>query len=1187
MRIRRLQIQGFKSFADRTLLELDDGITVVVGPNGCGKSNIVDAIRWALGEQSAKRLRGEKMEELLFNGTAERPAEGYAEVTLTFVREDGSLPLEDGDSPLSKFTEIEVTRRLHRSGESEYLLNRVSSRLKDIRELFLDTGVGSRAYSIVEQGHISEIVMAKPEERRVFIEEAAAIGMYKWRRLAAERKLEAAALNLTRIQDILSEIQRQMRSLNRQAKKAERYQRLKHELKEIELSLVKEDFDRLQQKIEDQRRRLSEGRAQLQTLEAQLREKERFLAECRAKQSNFQKRVQANQDFLLQIQGEIHQFEQEASYHLKEIERLCQFEEENRGLLKETVREIEQCKKETERLQIKLENRVEEVNERRQLLEKLESQVHHLENEVEESEKRLQELSGSRFELLTQVSKARNQLTALESELENLEQRRSDAQRERAKIEEERNGVDSELQGKREEYEMALAHRKEGEEKVRLESEKEGELKATLERLTQEFQREAEEKVRCHSRLQSLKELEAASYEEGVRALLKERAQGMETSVKGVVAEAMEVPKEYELAVEAALGDRLQNMIVESTSEGVAAVRYLKSRGLGRGTFIPLDLKSFEEEALSREEREEVITPLIDVVKVREGFHPILHYLLGDVVVVKDLSVAHELWKRNGHRHILVTLEGDRVEPCGVVSGGKRAGMQTGILGRKREIRELEQDLIRADRECRRIQTEMGRVSHDLQQVQNRLKDWMASSTQGIIDMKSLEQRQEQLSREKMKLDEKIETIDLRLQQIAEAKLRIENERRRGQEGLDRLLKQGEEIDQERMHIQQKSDRLRPQVDRARLEFTEERVRIAAEEERAESIRKELSLMIQKEHELEERKREIERKIEHCQNETRRLNEERSRTLRACEAKRIAKEERQKILAAYQEEHSSIEVRVQKTEDSIRKARGENDRIKAEIHQIEIDIVDSESKRDRMIESMQQKHQTRIDEWRFPSEEDRLPRAERERRLADLEEELARIGEVSLGALEEYGELERREAFLSKQKSDLDTSIQSLREAIRKIDRTTRQRFRETFEAIDQQFRTLFPKLFRGGRAQLILTNPNDTSETGVDIFVQPPGKKLQNIQLLSGGEKALSAIALIFSIFLVKPSPFCLLDEVDAPLDDVNIRRFTELVQELSSKTQFLIITHNKKTMEMANTLYGVTMQPPGVSRLLTVNLV
>jgi chromosome segregation protein len=1045
--------------------------------------------------------------------------------------------------------------------------------------------IAGRAYSIVEQGHISAIITAKPEDLRVYFEEAAAIGKFKWRRQEAEKKLEAAGQNLLRVQDILSEIQRQMRALDRQARKAERYKKLKGEQKETDLSLVKENFEELKGRLQACHRELSEVKGALQKFDVGLREKEAFLAQLRSRQGDFQKTIQSRQNFLFELHGEIQRLDQECAFLEKEIERFERVEKEDRGILANLEREIEQCKEGVERLQKELNDRVGKNDERRQGVRILEQELRETEVRFKEGEERLQHLSEGRFEVLAEQARCRNAQALLEKGLGELSQRRAGSEEERQRVLLEKDRVNADLQNSEKKHAEALARCKEQGDQIRSLGEAEEGLNAKLQRVSQQLETKTQSKLEWGSRLKSLRELEVgyASYEDGVRTLMKERAQGGENVVRGIVADALEVPKQYELAVEAALGNRLQNMIVESEEQGVAAVEYLKSRGAGRGTFIPVQLKGGESPEYAKEERAEVIAPLMEVVQAREEFAPVVQFLLRDAVVVKDLAVAHQLWKRNGHRQVLVTLEGDLVDSYGVVTGG-RSEATSGILVRRREIRELEEELIQVSRDCQRLETDKQNLARELDQIREKLRQGVTTSTQGTIHLRGLEQEIEQFRREFQRLSEQLETLHFNLQKIVAEEKENKDQLEEIQRSLAQATEQEGSLHAEAQSIKQSLEELWPHVEAIQKKLTEKKVELASEEERTESLRKEFSLQVQKEHELLNRRSDFESRVQSYQKERERAHREREEKVGISELKKGEKEQKHREFAQLQQEFTQIDSSIRELEEEIRAARQQRDGDKEKVHRCELEIVDLESKRDRMIETMQQKYQTDLESYEIPNPETLSPRLEREQRLAELEQKLGELGEVSLGALEEYGELQRREEFLSKQKADLDQSILSLREAIRKMERTTRERFYETYQAVNEQFKLLFPKLFRGGRAELVLTNPDNYAETGVDIIVQPPGKKLQNIQLLSGGEKALSALSLIFSFFLVKPSPFCLLDEVDAPLDDANIGRFTDMVREMTSRTQFLIITHNKKTMEIANTLYGVTMQRPGISTRLSV---
>ncbi|MBI2068184.1 MAG: AAA family ATPase [Deltaproteobacteria bacterium] len=979
MQIKKLEMVGFKSFVDPTIIDFDSPLIGIVGPNGCGKSNIVDAIRWVMGEMSAKSLRGRGMEDVIFNGSQTRPPINMAEVSLTFSTEDGIAP-----APYTEFSEITITRRLFRDGESEYLINKIPCRLRDIINLFLGTGVGHRAYSVIEQGRIDFAINAKPEDRRLLIEEAAGVSKFKARKEAAVRKMEATRQNLARLKDILVEVQRQIGSLDRQVKKAEKYRQLKEEVKSLDLKLASLRY-----------REANTEKGELESL----------LSDWNRRELESQTRISA-----------LDASQESARLQLLEKDR-------------ELNRRQEALFEATSRLKLL------QAKEEFQLREK----------------KRLEEEKASSTQILQEGEKIRQEVGRIAQQLEIL---RSDSSSVHHEMEELRARIASGKERK-EVLEKELAIRRE---------------EISLKR----------------SRFKSLVDLERnfEGYQEGVRNILRAKREGSTSSgVLGVVADYVDSPQEYEMAVSAALGEKLQYVIVKSHEEGLEAVSFLKSQASGRSTFIALDIREKEENPFPYQESG-VIGPLLDLVKLKADTLKVGQYLLGDVILVQNLDKAIDLWRSNGHHKTLVTLEGEVVDPFGVVSGGSAGLPGKMLLEKKREIREL--------------RIEVARLEEEISLKEDSVSQFEGTLSELSLDLEDLNRRKHEEDIKKISLDKEGEHLTKELKRLQE----VEEALRRAEEKINRLQEEKESEQAERAVLQGKVEALTLSADQIRKEHQAISRTLEEEEARTRTLRKEYDL-----------------------------------------------------------------------------ARSHTGDLRVTLSRLEGDLR-------HMGEQIFEKYNTSLTEVAFGEEAVPIDRSLEEKNLSELKARLEKLGDVNLGAIPEYEALRERQEFLGRQTEDLEQSLLALEKAIQKINQMTRKRFEETFVLVNEKFKALFPRLFRGGSAELRLTESEDGASQGMDLFVQPPGKKLSHIGLLSGGEKAMSAVAFIFSIFLVKPSPFCILDEVDAPLDDTNVERFHKLLSEILPRSQFILITHNRRTMEQCHRLYGVTMEEAGISKIVSVRL-
>ena len=1184
MKIKRLTIFGFKSFVDRTTLTFPAGTSAIVGPNGCGKSNIVDAIRWVLGEQNPRHLRGRLMEDVIFSGSDTRKPLGMAEVVLTLSNEEGRAPAR-----YANFPEIEVSRRLYRSGESEYYINRVPSRLRDIVDLFTDTGIGTKAYSIIEQGQVGWLVNARPEERRVLFEEAAGINRFKQKKEAALRRLEATRENLTRVSDIISEVKRQLNSLNRQAKKAERYRSLREELKEIDLYLASGELERLNSEMAEKSRELEEAGKREIELTTDIDVKEGLLQEARLERLKEDEEFGALRERGLELERTIQQGERSIELarlrveELKREEKRLSFEIEELGRRRvDAEREIDDLRRWTAGLESS-------IAQEHRALEESEAGLQKLLKTLGEKEELLRALRAESMNTMAAVSDIKHSIQSCLREEETLRMKEAKARKEREEALREAREKTAPLSGLREKIGGITKRR--GEIEARIIG-----LRQEIERLEREatLKKQAlvelqEAHAKGSSRLSALEEMEKnfEYLKDGARAImLKGRGKG----VHGLIADVIEANPGYEKAVETVLGERLQYVIVESHKEGVEAIEFLKTHCSGRGTFIPMrdtrQLDLYEQDDRGAFKNRNGARALIEEVSVKEGYGSIVSFLIGDVLLVEDLEKAVSLWRENGITKTLVTPDGEMIDPHGIITGGFSNGVDGGILQKRGEIKRLRSEVA--------ARGEMiGALKGELRTIEDHLEEKRAGFEGIKEDLHSLDIERVNLDGElKMREDDikrlegvaagletEIGDTEKRFKELREKKAALSMER----EALEEVLKEKEskigDISREMKALDEERVRSSHLV-------TEKKVALARMREKLSALRSRLGekerLVEDLVESVEARKREIER----GRIEVRRKNEE----LKELEAKiegllaerdRVRAEEVSKgeRISAVDERITALEADVKNLKAGLSGLLESRGSIAVALREIELHI-------EHLKERVRENYDVDIEAHEPGQALKEMDARQLDEKRTELREKIASLGEVNLAALEEYTELEGRYDFLLSQQEDLNRAIASLLSAISRINRTTRERFEHTFMEINEKFKEVFPGLFSGGRAELRLTDDRDILDSGIEIVAQPPGKRLQTLGLLSGGEKALTATALIFSIFLIKPSPFCLLDEVDAPLDDANIDRFNAFVKELSRTSQFILITHNKRTMEMADTLYGITMEEPGVSKVVSVEL-
>lgn len=1174
MRIKRLEITGFKSFSEKTLLDFQQPITGIVGPNGCGKSNIVDAIRWCLGEQSAKNLRGKGMEDVIFAGSETRKPLGVAEVSLVFSTEDGRAPTK-----YLGFNEIQLTRRLYRDGESEYLINKTPCRLLDIAELFMDTGVGTKAYSIIEQGKIGQILHARPEERRVLIEEAAGVTKFKNRKIVALRKIEATRQNIHRLQDIISELKRQANYLQRQAKKAERFKLARDEARTIDLQFLRWDANKIITAHTAADGQLVEIESQLSCLQHTVTTAEAALEQDRLALAEQEHLIAQAQENLFTARNELMTTENQLL--------LC--EQEHKGLTLRLERHRSDCTTITEQTAVASLRIEETANQRLSMdleLQSTEAALDALRRQEEEKDLKY-EVDNQRVDTLRQQQiKCEAELVALQARIEQglrqtetLEKQLAQQQQELVQYqsrETTQRTVLSTLENELKSMTSALQNKQE------LRAALESRAAALAEQepiLAQRAQRALEQRSKTASRLQSLEELERhfSGYSAGTRHI--KTAYPARETLGTVLADTITIEEHYERALEVVIADKLQAIQCNTVQEAFSAIRHLHDNQAGRAHFIIPQSHHITPVVING------ATNLADVTEVTGPLRSVVQGWLANVHVVHDLSDALTM-----HTHYpeatFVTLEGDIVYPDGSLIGGTPESRQGSMIQTKREIRTLKDRLVIEGQELSQTEQELSDTRDQLSILTRQIQEHTNHLHQLEIERTRKQKDQERESEELQRLLERLTATQSRIletsaqNQTSQAdRTLVAAERESANQRLTELtnLLAAEEATMEQRRAERTTER---------EQYTNQRITAATRREHFEALQRLHTELTEQQEQRLARQLTLTQDLHHLTEqlaETEKNSESIKHAISSCVQKVTATEA---VLSALREQHDRCAQAVQTRDHSVKTLRGQREALQQQQAETSMSRTELSLQLEHINTLAFERHRIDLATWDAPPLERDIHEETLSNRQKTLTATIEELGEVNLLAIEEFAEVEQRQLFLEGQRTDLETSLHDLQQAIQKINRTTRKRFLETFTIVNKTFQEVFPRLFCGGHAELRLTDEQDLLETGIDIIVQPPGKKLANVMLLSGGEKALTAVALIFSLFLIKPTPFCLLDEVDAPLDDANIGRFNEMVREMSNQSQFILITHNKTTMAVADTLYGVTMEEPGSSRLVSVNL-
>ena len=1180
MYLKRLELQGFKSFADKTVLEFKPGITAVIGPNGSGKSNISDSIRWVLGEQSMKSLRGAKSEDIIFAGTQNRKSLGFAEASIVIDNTDGELPVE--------YAEVIVTRKIYRSGETGYFINKTPCRLKDILELFMDTGIGKDGYSIIGQGKIDEILSNKSEDRRHIFEEAAGIVKYRARKSESEKKLEQTKLNLLRINDILSEIEAGLDPLRIQSEKAKRFLELHESLKDIEVGLFIHNIEtykeKLEQVVED-----------LKILENQKNDEEKKLNNIQNKKGTLKKQI----DELIEEIEKCQNIGFESTNQIEKInseigisnEKILHNKENNERLLSE----IEDSKQKIKDLQ-------EEKDTKKQKKDSLFSNKEKFEKELEEKEAELSKLTEGLstkeleieakkqvIEKNTDLKYEKNiEISSLDANFENIEKRQKSIKTEIQETVSELDRTRTQKQDMSKEFQKIESEKNNATKELEENSNKKEEIENKIKEFNEQIDKMSYELRMKDSRQKFLieTEKEKEGYAKAVKLLLTDcdKNADLNKGVHGIIANLISVDKKYETAIEMTLGGMLQNIVTDSEEVAKKLVNHLRANNMGRASFLPITSIKGSKIDKIKGKFPGVIGVAADLVKFDKKYTQIVYNLLGRTVIVDNMDTGIALAKENKYGFRIVTIQGDIINASGAITGGSVAQKTVNILGRGREIENL----------AKEIEVLQNKISETKRSKQ----DYEESISEFVEDSKELDEKIQQINivyaTEKQKMlsvEEQILRLENTLsklrnenEKIENQKADIKNQKQNIQNSVEDLEKEINELSIVIKEFAEANSENQKYIDDLNFDITNLKISVSSFDESGSSIDEIIeridkdienynNAITVKNDQIEDLKREdieLKEKIESLKNQIIEIKNSVSTSTEKIEQLKLDRVNKN-------EELNKIEKDITDQFNLLEDLKGNLVKIDVKKTKLEQDI-------DLVVNNLWEEYELTPNNATDHKKVENVQTTQKE--VNDIRAEIKDLGSINVDSIEEYKKTKERYDFMCEQRLDLENTISKLRKMISEITDTMKKQFVEKFKLINKNFNEVFVELFGGGKAELILEDEDNVLECGIDIKAQPTGKKLQNMMLLSGGEKAFTAIALLFAILKINPAPFCILDEIEAALDDVNVYRYAEYLKKFCSDTQFLVITHRKGTMEAADTVYGVTMEENGISKLLSMKL-
>lgn len=1180
MYLKRLELQGFKSFADKTILEFMPGITTVIGPNGSGKSNISDAIRWVLGEQSIKSLRGAKSEDIIFAGTQNRKSLGFAEASLVFDNNDGKLPIE--------YAEVTVTRRIYRTGETGYFINKTPCRLKDILELFMDTGIGKDGYSIIGQGKIDEILSNKSEDRRHIFEEAAGIVKYRSRKEDSEKKLERAKLNLLRINDILAEIENNIEPLKIQSEKAKKFLSLREELKGIEVGLFLYNIDLYKERLEKITADEEIMNATYESEENSQKLKNEEKNNLKLEINNLIEEIEKMQNIGFESTNQIEKINSNINVSEERINNIKENNIRYETEINELNEKINELKEEEKQKIAKKENLYsnkekfeKELKEKEEELSKLTTKLSSKELEIESKKRIIEENTDNKYEIQNEINtqdvKVDSIIKNVKSKTEELDLTISELDQSRLKKSQiEQNFLD--IENKRNKIKNDLSE---------IENKK---IEADNKIKTYELQiNQLGQEIRIkESRLKFLEETEKEKegYTKSVKSLLKsaEVNEELKKGLHDVVANLINVKKEYEIAIEMALGASLQNVVTETEQDAKRLIEYLRNNNLGRVTFLPISAVNGKKLEKAHLNIKGVIGIASDLVEYNNKYDGIFKNLLGRTVIVEDMEAGVAVAKKNSYSFRIVTLKGDIINSSGAMTGGSVQAKTVNILGRSREIEALKEELKSLNIKIKNKEEEKEKYIESIEDLLETIESLETNLQEIDIEYATQKQKVELIVENVDKLVSRMDKTKQEIENLNKQKTEIIEHKKQLIENLENLEEEIQKLNLEVEEFVRVNKDDQTYIDNLNMDITNLKISVSSFEESEMSIdeiterikidikNNTLSLESKKD-QIEKNKQEevsLKAKIDELQNDIVKIKENVKNSGSKIEELKNNKNEKNTYLEKIEKEIEEQFTRLQDIKEQL----------------VKIDIKKNKTSQDLedVVNKLWEEYEL------TPNNADGFTKttdqAKTQKEVNYLRTQIRDLGSINIDSIKEYQTLKERYDFMCEQRLDLENSMSKLKNVISEMINIMKTQFKDKFKLINKNFNEVFTELFGGGKAELILEDEEDVLNCGIDIRVQPPGKKLQNMTLLSGGEKAFTAIAILFAILKINPAPFCVLDEIEAALDDVNVNRYAEYLKKFSQYTQFLVITHRKGTMEAADTVYGITMEENGISKLLSMKL-
>ena len=1180
MYLKRLELQGFKSFAEKTVLEFKNGITSVIGPNGSGKSNISDSIRWVLGEQSMKSLRGTKSEDIIFSGTQNRKSLGFAEASIVIDNSDGKLPIE--------YSEVTVTRKVYRSGETGYFINKVPCRLKDVLELFMDTGIGKDGYSIIGQGKIDEILSNKSEDRRHIFEEAAGIVKYRTRKIESEKKLEQTKLNLLRINDIISEIESNIEPLKVQSEKAKQFLNLREELKNIEVGLFiyhiedyKQKLDKFIQDIEIMESQKNDETLKLDNLQKNKEDLKIAVDSITNQIEEIQNLGFESSNKIEKINSNITLSKERIINNNSNVERLEKEREEVEERIKELEEEKTGKKEKQDNLQANKEKFENELKEKQEELDKITSKMSTKELEIEGKKKILEENIELKYEKNSEITEQKTNKENLYKRKQTLNEQIESSISELDLARESRQEISKGF------YEIDTKRSKLLEEKEEIERKKSGYDEKLKEFENQINNISSEIRIKDSKRKFLIEtEKEKEGYAKSVKSLLNacENNEGLKNGVEGVLANLISVDKKYEVAIEMSLGASMQNIVTENEKTAKKLIEYLRENNLGRASFLPISAVKGKKLEKLKSNLHGVIGIASDLVKFDKKYEQIVLNLLGRTVIVDEMNTAIELAKQNSYSFRIVTLKGDVINPSGMITGGSVQTKTVNLLGRSREIEDLKLQIEELEKKKNNIEKQKNEFVVSMENIIKRYEE-LAEEIKTVEityatekqKMVSVEENIERLEKARASQKDEMQRIEENIKQIDNNVYSITEQI----EALDKSIEEYKQIINEFADSNKENQKI---VDDLNFDITNLKISVSSFDESGASIDEMIERINQ---DIEHQKESIKNKQaqeENMKKENETLKQEIIDLEQQIQTIKSSVENSSGKIEELKEIRLQNNQRLAELEKEVTNQFNIIEDLKEQCVKMDVKKANLEQELEHIVNQLWEEYELTPNN----SEEFQKPTniANTEKEVKRLRNEIRNLGSINIDSIDEYKKTKERYDFMCEQRLDLDNTAGKLRKIIQEMTETMKTQFAEKFEQINKNFGEVFVELFGGGKAELILNDESDILQSGIDIKVQPPGKKLQNMMLLSGGEKAFTAIALLFAILKLNPAPFCVLDEIEAALDDVNVYRYADYLKRFSNDTQFLVITHRKGTMEAADTVYGITMEENGISKLLSMKL-